>query len=245
MIVDMDIDLSGKTALVTGASRGIGKSIAMALAERGAFVCLTARDVKKLDSLVKEIEKKGGKAFYISTDVTKESDIEALFEKVASKTKKIDILINNAGSDIVKDLVDLESKDYDRVFDLNVKSMFLICQKALELMIPEKSGHIINISSVQGIKAYKKHSLYAASKHAVMGLTKAIAVETQENNIRVSVILPGGVDTDFIKIVRPDLDRKILIRPEDIAKTVLYFLILSPQAMVDEIYIRRSNSTPF
>ena len=245
MIVDMDIDLSGKTALVTGASRGIGKSIAMALAERGAFVCLTARDVKKLNSVVKEIEKKGGKAFYISTDVTKESDIEALFKKFASKTKKIDILINNAGSDIVKDLVDLESKDYDRVFDLNVKSMFLICQKALELMIPEKSGHIINISSVQGIKAYKKHSLYAASKHAVMGLTKAIAVETQENNIRVSVILPGGVDTDFIKIVRPDLDRKILIRPEDIAKTVLYFLILSPQAMVDEIYIRRSNSTPF
>jgi len=245
MIVDMDIDLSDKTALVTGASRGIGKAIAMALAERGAFVCLTARDVKKLNSVVKEIEKKGGKAFYISTDVTKESDIEALFEKVASKTKKIDILINNAGSDIVKDLVDLESKDYDRVFDLNVKSMFLICQKALELMIPEKSGHIINISSVQGIKAYKKHSLYAASKHAVMGLTKAIAVETQENNIRVSVILPGGVDTDFIKIVRPDLDRKILIRPEDIAKTVLYFLILSPQAMVDEIYIRRSNSTPF
>lgn len=245
MIVDMDIDLSGKTALVTGASRGIGKAIAMALAERGAFVCLTARDAKKLDSLVKEIEKKGGKAFYITADVTIESDIEALFEKFASKTKKIDILINNAGSGIVKDLVDIESEDYDRVFDLNVKSMFLICKKALEFMIPEKSGHIINISSVQGIKAYKKNSLYAASKHAVMGLTKAIAVETQENNIRVSVILPGGVDTDFIDMVRPDLDRKQLIRPEDIAKTVLYFLILSPQAMVDEIYIRRSNSTPF
>ena len=78
-----------------------------------------------------------------------------------------------------------------------------------------------------------------------MGLTKAIAVETQENNIRVSVILPGGVDTDFIDLVRPDLDRKKLIRPEDIAKTVLYFLILSPQAMVDEIYIRRNNSTLF
>ena len=117
--------------------------------------------------------------------------------------------------------------------------------QALELMVPAKSGHIINISSVQGIRAYKNHSLYAASKHAVMGLTKAIAVETQDNNIRVSAILPGGVDTEFIDNARPDIDKTKLIRTEDIDKTVLYLLSLSPQAMVDEIYIRRSNSSPF
>ena len=245
MMVDMDVSLKGKTAIVTGASKGMGKIIAIALAERGAVVCLTARDAEKLDSLVKEIKRKGGEAFYITADLTNEIDINSFFQEFTAKTGKIDILINNAGSGIFKNFEELDSKDYDRVFDLNVKSMFLMCKKVLTLMIPAKSGHIINISSVQGIRAYKKHSLYAASKHAVMGLTKALAVETQEHNIRVSVILPGGVDTNFIDLVRPDLDRTKLIRPEDIAKTILYLLSLSPQAMVDEIYIRRSNSAPF
>ena len=245
MIVDMGVDLEGKTAIVTGGSRGIGRSIAIALAERGAVVCLTARNAEKLDSLVKEIKVKGGKAFYITADITSETQIDSLFQEFTAKSEKIDILINSAGSGIFKDFEELDSKDYEKIFDLNVKGMFLICRKALALMIPAKSGHIINISSVQGIKAYKKHSLYTASKHAVMGLTKALAVETQEYDIRVSVILPGGVDTDFIDLVRPDLDRTKLIRPEDIAKTVLYFLSLSPQAMVDQVYIRRSSSAPF
>lgn len=244
-MIDMDVDLTGKVALVTGASKGIGKIIAIALAERGATVCISARDEKKLKLLVEKIEKIGGKAFYISADLTSEKDIDSLFEQFIEKEKRIDILVNNAGSGIFKDFDELDTDDYEKTFDLNVKSMFLICQKSLRLMIPRKSGHIINISSVQGMRAYKKHSLYSASKHAVMGLTKALAVETQEHNIRVSVILPGGVDTDFIDIVRPDLDRKKLIRPEDIAKTVIYFLSLSEQAMVDQIYIRRSGSAPF
>ncbi len=244
-MIDMDVNLDGKIAIVTGASRGIGKSIALALAERGALVCVTARNAEKLDSVVKEIKDKGGKAFYVGADLSKETDINLLFQEFKVKAEKVDILINNAGIGIFKDFEDLNSTDYDRMFDLNVKGMFLICRKALEMMIPVKSGHIINISSVQGIKAYKKHSLYTASKHAVMGLTKALSVETQEYNIRVSVILPGGVDTDLIDSVRPDLDRTKLIRPEDISKTVLYFLSLSPQAMVDQVYIRRSGSAPF
>jgi NADP-dependent 3-hydroxy acid dehydrogenase YdfG len=245
MIVETDVNLDGKTALVTGASRGIGKCIAMALAERGAKVFLTARDVEKLSLAQKEIADNGGKAFYIPADLSMETEINSLFSEFSSMSKNLDILINNAGIGVFKGFDELDSKDFDRIFDINVKSMFLMCKKAMELMIPEKSGHIINISSVQGIKAYKKHSLYTASKHAVMGLTKALAVDTQEYNIRVSVILPGGVDTDLIGDARPDLDRSKLIRPEDIARTVLYFLSLSQEAMVDEVYIRRSGSTPF
>jgi 3-oxoacyl-[acyl-carrier protein] reductase len=157
----------------------------------------------------------------------------------------LDILINNAAIGIFKDIEDLSTEDYDDIFDVNVKSVFLTCKEALKMMVPRKSGYIINISSIQGVKAYKQQSVYAASKHAVMGLTKAIAVEKQSDNIRVSAILPGGVDTDFISQARPDLDRSILIRPQDIAKTVLYLLSLSPQAMVDEICIRRTGAAPF
>ena len=240
-----NMDLKGKISLVTGASRGIGRSISLALAECGSEVFLTARDTDKLIEVKKEIERFGAKAHVLSADLSKKQDITCLFEQLASHATRLDILINNAAIGIFKNIEDLSCEDFEKVFNINVKSMFLICKEALKFMIKAKSGYIINISSVQGVKAYKQQSVYAASKHAVMGLTKAIAVEKQSDNIRVSAILPGGVDTDFIAQARPDLDRSILIRPEDIANTVLYLLCLSPQAMVDEISIRRSGAAPF
>ena len=245
MIIDLEVNLTGKTALVTGASRGIGKMIAMALAERGASVCLTARNKENLESVAGQINNNGGKAVSIPADLSKENEIYTMFKLFSENFSNLDILINNAGAGIFKGIEELSSEDFDKTFDINVKSMFLICKEALRLMVPKKNGYIINISSVQGFRAYKKCSIYAASKHAVMGLTKALAVETHDKNIKVSAILPGGVDTDFIDAIRPDLERSILIRPEDIARTVLYFLSISNMAMVDEIYIRRSGSTPF
>ena len=113
------------------------------------------------------------------------------------------------------------------------------------MMIPAGSGFIINLSSVVGFKGYVNQSAYTATKHGVMGLTKSLAAEVQEHGISVSAILPGGVDTDFIGAARPDLDRSILIPPEDIAKTVLFMLSLSDRTMVDQIYIRRRTGTPF
>ncbi len=142
-------------------------------------------------------------------------------------------------------MVDLTTKDPGKTFEVNVKSIFTTSKQALELMIPQKSGYIINISSVQGVKAYKQQSIYAASKHAVMGMPKALAAEVQEHNIRISAILPGGVDTELISDARPDLDRSILIKPEDIAQTVLYLLSLSDRAVVDQVMVKRFTSTPF
>ena len=142
-------------------------------------------------------------------------------------------------------MVDLTTEDLGKTFEVNVKSIFTTSKQALELMIPQKSGYIINISSVQGVKAYRQQSIYAASKHAVMGMSKALAAEVQEHNIRVSAILPGGVDTELISDARPDLDRSILIKPKDIAQTVLYLLSLSGRAMVDQVVVRRFTSTPF
>ena len=238
-------NLKGKIALVTGASRGIGKAISAALAGAGATVLLSARTVEKLKEVKTEIEKGGGKAEVLPVDLSKTSDIISLFKDIKDKFERLDILVNNAAIGIFGDMVDLTAEDLDNTFEVNVKSIFTTSKQALKLMIPQKSGYIINISSVQGVKAYKQQSIYAASKHAVMGMSKALAAEVQEHNIRISAILPGGVDTDLISDARPDLDRSILIKPEDIASTVLYLLSLSDRAMVDQVVVRRFTSTPF
>lgn len=241
----MKADLKGKIALITGASRGIGKSISLALGKAGAIVILTARNKEKLNEVKKIIESNSGKALVLAADLSKEEEILALFKKIKKEFNQLDILINNAAVGVFKDLVDLSSEDFDYTFNVNVKSIFTICKQALNIMIPKKSGYIINISSIQGIKAYKQQSVYAASKHAVMGLTKGIAAEVQHYGIKVSAILPGGVNTEFIREARPNLDSSTLVKSEDIANTVLYLLSLSDKAMVDQIVVRRYASTPF
>jgi 3-oxoacyl-[acyl-carrier protein] reductase len=241
----MAFDLRGSVALVTGASRGIGRSTSVALAEAGAHVVMSARSGDVLDSVKAGIEGRGGRATVVPADLAAEADIESLFRKVKSGPGRLDILVNNAGIGLWGKLVDFPIGDFDRLVAVNVRGMYLCCQQALRLMIPAKRGFIINISSVVGFKGYPKQSAYTATKHAVMGLTKSLAVEVQEHNIHVSAILPGGVDTGFIGDARPDLDRSVLMPPEDIANTVLYLLSLSDRAWVDEIYIRRRTGTPF
>jgi len=241
----MSLNLQGNISLVTGSSRGIGRSISIALADAGAHVVLAARSRNKLESVKAEISAHGGSATAAAADVSSEQEIIALFERIEEQFGGLDILVNNAGVGIWGKLVDFDMKDFDTLMNVNVRGMYLCCQRALKLMIPKKKGYIINISSVVGFKGYPKQSAYTASKHAVMGVTKSLAVEAQEHNICVSAILPGGVDTDFIGEARPDLDRSVLMPPEDIAHTVLYLLSLSNRAWVDQIHVRRRNSTPF
>lgn len=241
----MNLDLSGQSALVTGAGRGIGRAIGSALAVAGARVFLAARTTDQLESAAREIQQNGGTAVPVPTDLSKEEDIQSLFQRISDRAGGLDILVNNAGVGFFGPLVEFSSSDFDRVMQVNTKATFLCCQRALRLMIPKRKGYIINISSVVGFKGYPNQAAYTASKHAVMGLTKSLAVEAQEHGIRVSAVLPGGVDTKMVADARPDLDPKILLQPEDIAHTVLYLLSLSDRAAVDQIYIRRRGSQPF
>jgi len=241
----MQFDLCGQVALVTGSSQGIGRSIGIGLAEAGVKVVLTARNQKKLEAVQEEIASRGGEAEVLQADISMEEDILHLFDKLEERYGKLDILVNNAGIGIWGKLVDFAMDDFDRLMAVNVRGLYLCCQQAMRMMIPRKKGFIINVSSVVGFKGYPNQSAYTASKHAVMGITKSLAVEAQEHNICVSVILPGGVATDFIGEARPDLDRSILIPPEDIARCVLFLLSLSDRAMVDQIYIRRKTGSPF
>jgi len=239
------LDLQGQTALVTGGGRGIGRAVAKAVASKGARVFLAARTASELESTAEEIRAGGGLAEPVPTDLASEQDILSLFAGIRKQTDRLDILINNAGVGIFGPIVDFASADFDKVMRVNAKAAFLCCQQALRLMIPKRSGYIINISSVVGIKGYPNQGAYTASKHAILGLTKSLAVEAQEQGIRVSAILPGGVHTRLVADARPDLDPQILMQPEDIAHTVLFLLSLSDRAAIDQIYIRRSGSKPF
>ncbi len=237
--------LEGQVALVTGASRGIGRGIALALAEAGAQVALAARSSDRLRSMEKEILDRGGKAAALPVDLAEEPQVESLFARLAQTYGRLDILVNNAGIGLFGALSDFSSQDFDRLIAVNLKAVFLCCRQAMRLMIPRKRGYIINISSVVGFKGYPNQSVYTATKHGVMGITKSLAVEAQPHGIRVSAVLPGGTDTEMSIPARPDLKRAELLQPEDIARTVLFLLSLSPRAAIDQIYIRRRSSAPF
>lgn len=237
--------LEGQVALVTGASRGIGRGIALALADAGAQVALAARSPDRLRSVEQEIRDRGGKAVGLPVDLVEETQIETLFERLAETYGRLDILVNNAGIGLFGALSDFSEGDFDRLVAVNLKAVFLCCRQAMRLMIPRKAGYIINISSVVGFKGYPNQSIYTATKHGVMGITKSLAVEAQPYGIRVSAVLPGGTDTDMRALGRPDLKRSELLQPEDIAQTVLFLLSLSPRAAIDQIYVRRRNSAPF
>jgi len=238
-------NLSGKTAVVTGAGRGIGRAIARLLAHHGAAVIAAARTESQVKAVADEINQSGGTAYSYPFDLANESEILSLFTFLEKKSDKLDILINNAGIGLFGQMHEFSTEDLQILLDVNIRGTYLCCREALRGMIPNKSGYIINISSVVGFKGYPNQSAYTASKHAVVGMTKSLAVEAQPHNIRASLIHPGGVDTDLVHIARPDLDPAILIQPEDIAHTVMYLLSLSERCAVDEIYIRRRGSKPF
>ena len=217
----------------------------MELGRCGAHVYLCARTKDQIEKVKQDIESTGGTATAVPSDISIDTDLISIYRQIKEKSDRLDIVVNNAGIGIWGKLVDFPIEDFDKMVNVNLRSMYLSCQQALKIMIPAGSGFIINISSVVGFKGYVNQSAYTATKHGVMGLTKSLSVEAQEHGICVSAILPGGVDTEFIGAARPDLDREILISPEDIAKAVIFLLSLSGTAMVDQIYIRRRSGTPF
>jgi len=237
--------LEGQVALVTGAGRGIGRAISLALGVAGAQVVAAARTRPEIEAVAQEIGAASGRASAWPVDLSSEVEIVGLFDFIREKVGRLDVLGNNAGIGLFGPVQDFAAADLDRLYAVNVRGTFLCCQQALKLMIPQRSGYIINLSSVVGFKGYPRQAGYTAAKHGVMGLTKSLAVEAQPHGILVSVISPGGVDTGMAGDARPDLDRSVLLRPEDIAHTVMFLLSLSDQAAIDEIYIRRRMSQPF
>jgi 3-oxoacyl-[acyl-carrier protein] reductase len=235
--------LAGKVAIVTGASRGIGRALALALAENGVTVVLAARTEAALHDLRREIESGGGRAVVAVTDVTSEPEVEELVRVTIEQLGQLDILINNAGVGHFAPLVETTSEQWDRTMAVNVRGPFLLCREAVPHM--KRGSFIINISSVVGIKGYVNQGAYTASKHALMGMSKVLAQEVQPAGIRVHTICPGGVDTELVGNARPDLDSSVLMKPEEIADIVIFLLTRRGNAVIDDIHIRRAVSAPW
>jgi 3-oxoacyl-[acyl-carrier protein] reductase len=239
-------DLSDQVAVVTGGSRGIGRLISLALADVGAQVVIAARTKVDMDTVVDEIEARGGRAAAIPTDLTKQEDVAALFRGVEDQFGYLDVLINDAAIAPVGPLADFPIEDFDALVAVNLRGAMLCCQHALRMMMRRRSGYIINISSISGIKGYLNQAAYCATKHGLMGLTKVLAMEAQEHGIRVSAILPGAVESPMAAVGRPDLvGNPTLLQPDDVARTVLFLLSLPDRAVIDQIHLRRYASTPF
>jgi len=241
----MTPDLSGQVAVVTGAGRGIGRAVALALGAAGAQVVAAARTRAEIEAVARRVAGAGGQAVALPVDLADETSVRALFAEVRRRFGRLDVLVNNAGIGLYGTVRDFPVEDLDRLVAVNLRGTFLCCQEAMRLMAPRRSGYIINISSVVGFKGYPKQAGYTATKHAVVGLTKSLAVEAQEVGVRASVVLPGGVDTAMVRDARPDLDPAGLLAPEDVAATVMYLVSLSDRAAVDQVYVRRRTGQPF
>jgi len=237
--------LNKRIALVTGASRGLGKAISLALANEDATVIVTATDKTRLKPVADKIKKSGGNAEIIPADLTKENDIISLIEQTKNTFGKLDILINNAGVTQSSKIEDTPTEKWDLCMAVNARAPFILCRQALPLLYKSDQAAVINIASVVGIKGYPLQSAYTASKHALRGMTMSLAEELKKTRIRVHLLCPGGIDTDLVTQVRPDIKKDELMKPEEIAELVIYLLTHRGNAVLDELRIRRAASNPW
>jgi len=192
-------NLSGKTAIVTGAGQGIGKAIAITLAKAGADIVAGELVKERIAGTIAEVEKLQRKAIGVQFDVRDRGQVDNLVAEAMKKFGKIDIVVNNAGNDIVRDLVDMSDEEWDFQINVNLRGPFYMCRSALPHMIRAgNGGAIVNIASIAGYISYPKGAAYAAAKAGVMGMTRALASEVAKHKIRVNAVAPGAIDTPLL-----------------------------------------------
>jgi NADP-dependent 3-hydroxy acid dehydrogenase YdfG len=241
-------ELTDQVALVTGASPGIGEATAEALAANGASVALAARREDELAELADRIESDGGDALVIPTDVTDESQVETMVETAHEESGRLDILVNNAGVMLLERVEDADTGDFRQMAEVNLLGLMNATHAALPIMQDQGEGHVVNLSSVAGRKAYAGSSAYNATKFGVNGFTEALRQEVTDNSrIRTTLIEPGAVDTELPDHI-PSNDQQEQIQGmmesmapltgEDIARSILYAVTQPPHVDVNEILIR-------
>ncbi len=236
--------LQGKVALITGAGRGIGKALALTLAEEGVAVAVLARTEAEVKETTEEIKEQKGRVLPFTADITRPEQIQQCVDSILQKWGQIDILINNAGFAKFKPFEELTLEEWKQTIEVNLTGTFIVTKAVLPNMIQRRSGSIINISSVSGLRPIPKQSAYCASKHGVIGLTTTLAMEMKPYHIRVHAICPGGVVTRLSQENMSERDMSDWMMPEDVAHTVMYLLTQHPRATTDIIYLRRYGSVP-
>ena len=231
--------LTGKVAIVTGSSSGIGKAIALRFGEEGASVVVAARNAEGCEKTASAIRQKGGDARVIQTDIRHEGQVDALFERTVQDCGRVDVAVHNAGIFGGNRIAETSTGAFDEVIRVNLRGTFLCCRAAFKQMKKQGGGMIINVSSVAGVQAWAGTGSYSASKHGVMALTRALADEGRPFHIKVSAICPGGVAEDLVDASESDILQSEKISPFDIAETAVYLCSLSRFAVVPEVVVNR------
>ena len=228
-------DLTGKTALVTGASRGLGRAMSLALARAGCDVALNARSVEPLEAVSREIRALGRKSLVVPADVSDEQKVKAVVEMTQKTFGRIDVLINNAGIWKAGYLVRLTSEDWQEVLRVNLTGVFLMAKAVAKVMLKQRSGKIINLSSIQAFRGTPQSMAYAAAKAAVIQMTRVSAIELGPAGIQVNAIAPGFFATDMTNLYQEDKEKKEILEnyvariplrrhglPEDLEGTAVF-----------------------
>jgi 3-oxoacyl-[acyl-carrier protein] reductase len=238
---NMTNKLQGKVALITGASAGIGQACARALAGEGARLVLTARRQERLDGLKKEAESLGTDAVTVTGDAREEQTAVRTVKAATDAFGRIDILVNNTGAGNYKNLVDTSAEDYDELMDVNVRSTFLFTRHAVPLMLAQASGTILMISSMAGVYGFAGEAVYCMTKFAQVGFAQALDKELRPSGIKVGVICPGGVKTEFALgkgRTEQSVAQSDMLDPEDVASAVLLACTQSAKSRIIQIQMR-------
>lgn len=235
-------DLKNKTALITGAGKGIGKAIALALAKEGVNVILVARTQEEIDNVAAKARSLRVKALALTADVADMNSVNAAVEKALSEFKTIDILINNAGIAAFGKFLDLEPTEWERIIQVNLMGIYYVTRAVIPNMIEKQSGDIINISSTAGLAGNALTSAYSASKFAVLGLTDSLMQEMRKHNIRVTVLTPSTVATDMAKDLNlTDGNPEKVMQAEDMAELIIAQLKLNRRVFIKNSSIWSTN----
>ena len=236
-------------AIVTGASRGIGKAIALELASLGFDLALVGRDTSALDAVAEEAQAASGDSDISVVSIPADLADENAPEEIVSQTVRwlggVDLLVNCAGIAQAGSFTEVTPEQWNSIFSVNARAPFFLCKAALPYLKESAKPMVINISSVVGFKGYANQSAYSSSKHALAGFTKVFAKEVQPFGIRVHLISPGGVATEMVRQTRPDINPDDLIQPEEICEIVRFLVTRKGKGTIDQFYIRRFKSLAF
>ena len=236
-------ELKGKIALITGGSRGIGKAIALALAEEGVNVAITGRNEEKLKAVVQEIEQKGVKSAYAVFDITSKTEVYGALEKLQKDFGKIDVLVNNAGIAAFGGILEMEDEKWEEIVKTNLFGAYYVVKAVVPSMVERKTGDIINISSTAGLKGNAMTSAYSASKFGLIGMSESRMLELRKQNIRVTTLMPSTIASDMSKEVLKitDGNPEKVLQPEDFAEFVVDLLKLNKRAMLANASLWSTN----